>query len=140
MTDSMQQRSSWEHQNQSNTKRLAVWTIAWLITTALLAFGPKFLWDYNSTVSIAALLLNLATGIAMVLANKQLLQNLDELERRIFLDASATTLGVGLVFAGTYQLMEGIKLLPFEPRIAHLMIVMALTFLIATFSGKRRFS
>lgn len=140
MADNPVKPSAWQSKNHSNTKRLALWTLVWLLSTALLAFGPKLLWDYNSTLTIAALILNLAIGFGLVLANKRLLHDMDELERRIFLDASAVTLGVGLIFAAAYDLLEGIQLLPFEPRISHLMVVMALTFLAATFSGKRRYS
>lgn len=130
----------WAARNSSNTLRLALWTFAWLTTVAVLAFGPKFLWDYATAPSAVAAIVNLAVGIGMVLTNRRHLRDMDELERKIFLDASALTLGVGLVFAGAYQLLGDIRLLPFEPKIAHLMIVMSLAFLVGMIVGHRKFS
>ena len=35
---------SWQAENNRKAKNLAGWSIAWLGGTALLAFGPKYMW------------------------------------------------------------------------------------------------
>ncbi len=140
MNNTASDSGGWENSKSGKTARLAAWTFAWLLTTALIAFGPKFLWDYAVIWSALAVVLNLAVGVGMILANRQQLRSMDELEQKIFLDAAVMTLGVGLVFAGAYQLMGDIRLLPFEPQIAHLMIVMSLTFLIGMLLGHRKYA
>jgi hypothetical protein len=75
----------------------------------------------------------------MILANKKYIRGQDELHQKIFLDASALTLGVGLVCGLSYELFEDIKLISFEPEISHLVILMCLTFLLGMIVGHRRY-
>ena len=58
--------------------------------------------------------------------------------RKLFLDATAVTLGVGLVVGLAYEQLEDVKLIPFQPEISHLMIVMGLTFIVSIIMGERR--
>ena len=118
---------------------LAIWTGAWLVTTALVAFGPPLVWDYNTSLTVLAVLFNLGVGVGMILANKTYLAGLDEMHQKIFRDASALTLGVGLVCAVSYGLLEDIRLISFEPQISHLVMLMALTFLGAVIAGNRKY-
>jgi len=106
---------------------------------AVAAFGPKIIWDFAALPTILALLVNLAVGFGMIAANKRYLQGLDELHQKIFLDAGALTLGVGLVFGISYALLEDIKLISFKPEISHLVVLMCLTFLAGMIVGHRRY-
>ena len=51
----------------------------------------------------------------------------------------ALTLGVGLVIGSSYELLEDIKLIPFEPEISHLIILMSLTYCVGIILGNRRY-
>ncbi len=127
-------------QNQSrNTRLLAMWTGAWVATIALAAFGPKLAWDFNPVFSIIAVLASLGVGFGMVRVNGRYLQGLDELQRRIFLEASALTLGVGLVCGLAYELLDDIRLISFEPEISHLVVLMSLTFMGGMIAGHRKY-
>jgi hypothetical protein len=75
----------------------------------------------------------------MIRVFKQYLLGLDELQRKIQLDAIALTLGVGLVIGSSYELLEDIKLIPFEPEISHLIILMSLTYWVGVILGNRRY-
>ena len=55
------------------------------------------------------------------------------------LEAMAFSLGVGLVCGLSYELLEDIKLITFEPEIAHLIILMALTYMVGVIAGNRRY-
>lgn len=129
----------WATNNKRNTVRLGYWTFAWVATMAVAAFGPKVIWDFATLPTILALLVNLAVGFGMIAANKRYLQGLDELHRKIFLDAGALTLGVGLVCGLGYELLEDIRLISFEPEISHLVMLMSLTFLAGMIYGHRRY-
>ena len=59
----------------------------------------------------------------MILTNKRYLNGLDELMRKIQLEAMAISLGVGLVCGLSYELLEDIKLITFEPEVSHLIIL-----------------
>jgi len=131
--------SDWAASNQRNVVVLGYWTFAWLLSTALAVFGPKLIWDFQTTLTILGVLLNLGIGFGMILANKRHLQGLDEMHRKIFLDAGALSLGVGLVCGLSYDVLEDIRLITFEPEIAHLVILMCLTFLVGMISGHRKY-
>jgi len=125
--------------SRKNTAYLGYWTLAWLVTMAVAAFAPRFVWDYATLPTVLAVLVNLAVGFGMIMANKRHLQGLDEMQQKIFLDAGALTLGVGLVCGLSYELLEDIKLIPFEPEISHLFILMSLTFMVGMIAGHRKY-
>jgi hypothetical protein len=115
------------------------WNAAWVASMALAAFGPKLMWNYDTLLTILSVLINLGIGFAMILANRRYLRGLDEMHQKIFLDAAVLTLGVGLVCGLSYELLEDIKLIPFQPEISHLVILMCLTFLTGMIVGHRKY-
>jgi hypothetical protein len=126
-------------QTKKNTLRLFFWTGAWVLATAGAAFGPRFLWDFNTLPTILGVLIHIGIGFGMIRIFRQYLLGLDELQRKIQLDAMALTLGVGMVIGVSYELLEDIKLITFEPEISHLIILMSLTFCIGIIVGNRRY-
>lgn len=134
-----QNNGEWQQQSKKNTINLFKWTCLWVLSTALAAFGPKFLWDFNVALSIAGICLSIAIGIGMVLANKRYLQGLDELQKKIQAEAMGLALGVGLVFSTSYELLEDIKLITFEPEIPHVIIVMCVGYMVGMILGNKRY-
>ena len=126
-------------QTKKNTKRLFIWSVVWVLATAGAAFGPKYLWNFNTWLTINAVLIHICLGLGMIRVFKQFLLGLDELQRKIHLDAMAISLGIGLVFGCSYEMLEDIKLIPFEPEIPQLMIVMYLTYAIGCILGVRKY-
>ncbi len=131
--------NAWAASTAKNTVRLGYWTLAWLATTAVAAFGPKLLWDFATLPTILGVLANLVVGFGMILATRRHLRGLDEMQQKIFLDAGVLSLGVGLVCGLAYELLEDIKLITFEPEISHLVILMCLTFLAGMIAGHRKY-
>ena len=90
--------TSWQQQNKSNTTTLKFWTALWVLSMALTNFGPRFIWDFNMTLTVIAVLLNFSLGLKMVVANINHIKGLDEMQQRIQLnsmgiDASSTSMG-----------------------------------------------
>jgi len=126
-------------QTKENTLRLFFWTGAWVLATAGVAFGSKYLWNFNGWLTIIAVLIHLGLGLVMIKVFKQFLLGLDELQRKIHLDAMALSLGIGLVFGCSYEMLEDIKLISFQPEIPHLIIVMYLTYAVGAILGIRKY-
>ncbi len=126
-------------QTKKNTKRLFIWSVVWVLATAGVAFGPKNLWNFNTLLTIIAVLIHIGLGLGMIRVFKQFLLGLDELQRKIHLDAMAISLGIGLVFGCSYEMLEDIKLIPFQPEIAHVTILMSLTYVVGAFLGHRKY-
>ena len=126
-------------QTKKNTLRLFFWSVAWVLATAGVAFGSKNLWNFNTWLTIIAVLIHIGLGLGMIRVFKQYLLGLDELQRKIQLDAMALSLGIGLVLGSSYELLEDIKLIPFEPEIPHLLILMSLTYVVGAVLGHRKY-
>ncbi|MBT5324584.1 MAG: hypothetical protein HOL51_00545 [Gemmatimonadetes bacterium] len=122
-----------------NTLRLGYCTGAWLVTTALATFGPQFIWHDNTLLTASAILINLAIGLATILANKHHLQSLDEMQQKIQLEAMALSLGVGFVCGLSYSLLDQSNLMAADAEISHLILLMGLTYLAGTVIGNRRY-
>ena len=130
---------TWEAQIKKNTVSLAYWTGAWLVSMALAAFGPKLLWDQDTVFTVLAIGVNLVVGIGMILANKRHLQGLDELQKKVTLEAMALALGVGLVGGLSYSLLDTSNIISSHAQISHLVILISLTYLAGIIVGNRRY-
>ena len=138
-------------QTKKNTLRLFFWTVAWVLATAgwagistsavfeQIAIGSKNLFNFKTLPIIIAVLVHIGLGLGMLRAFKQYLLGLDELQRKIQLDAMALSLGIGLVLGSSYELLEDIKLIPFQLEIPHLIILMCLTYCVGIILGNRRY-
>jgi len=124
---------------RTNVIRLFLWNGAWVAATALMAFGPKFLWNKTLVFTLLAVGLDVAVGVGMILANKTYLAELDELQRKVQLNAMGITLGVGLIAGVPFSVMDSYHVIPFHADIAHLLIFMSLTFVVSNLYGTWRY-
>lgn len=131
--------SNWNKNTRKNTIRLFSWTIAWVLTIAIATFGRLYIWEDNETFSLIAILFNLAIGIGYIIANKDHLKGLDELQQKIQLEATALSLVVGIVAGITYSLLSQAKIVHPHAEISHLLILMGLTYSIGIFLGSWRY-
>ncbi len=129
----------WSSKTARNTVLVGYWTAAWLVTMAAANFGPKFIWQSNEWVTIFAIIINLAVGFGMILANRRHLNGLDEMHQKIHLDAMALSLGVGLVTGLAYSNLDVTNIIPFDAEISHLVILMTLTYGAGIFAGLRKY-
>jgi len=131
--------NSYKSRTRTNVLRLFWWNGAWLVATALMAFGPRFLWNKALVFTLLAIGLDIAVGIGMILANKNYLSELDELQRNVQLNSMGITLGVGLIAGAPFSVMDSYHVIPFHADIAHLLIVMSLTFVVSNLYGTWRY-
>ena len=131
--------SGYESRIRTSTIRLAQWTGAWLAATALMAFGPKFLWNKALVFTLLVVGLDVAVGVGMILANKKYLEELDELQRKVHLNALAIAVGVALIAGIPYSMMDAYDVFPFKADISHLVILMSLTCFVSYLYGARRY-
>ena len=107
------------------------WTILWLISFAILNIGPNQYWE-NNTITIIAALTNFSLIIAILNASKNQFDDYDEFQKTIQLKSVALTLFltifIGIFLTGVHE--SG--LLKLEPRIHHLVVFSALTYILST--------
>ena len=124
---------------RKNLSRLAIWTMAWTISTALATFGSLFLWEGNKVLTALSVLLNVGIGVGMVLANRQFLEDSDELEKKVQLEAMALTLGLTLIVGIAYSIMDSTNLIPWDAEISFLVVFMGLFYMIALLFNRKRY-
>ena len=115
------------------------WGLAWLLATAGATFGPELLWGYGTLITSIGIAIQLALGFGMIWAFKGVLLAMDELQRLIQLEALSLALGVGVIVGASYELLEDVKLITFQPEISHLLILITLTYSFGLFLGNRRY-
>ena len=119
--------------------KVIYWCLAWVLATAGATFGPELLWGYGTMITSIGIAIQLALGFGMICAFKGVLLAMDELQRLIQLEALSLALGVGVVVGVSYELLEDIKLITFQPEISHLIILITLTYSFGLFLGNRHY-
>ncbi|GAB2765307.1 hypothetical protein [Salinimicrobium soli] len=133
------QRPNLSVETRQNTRILFYWTMGWVLSLALVSFGPTLIWGEKPTINLLGILLNLAIGIGMIFANIRHLNGLDELQRKIQLEAMAVALGVAVVAGISYSMLDVLNLITFDAEISHLVILVGLTYLVTTLIGNSRY-
>ena len=127
-------------ESTKRTLQLLIWGVAWCATLAVAKFGPEFWWGSQQTLpSWAAIVVNFAVGIAWIVTFTRFIRALDELDRKIMLDALAITLGAGWIGGFAWVVADAAGLLPGDIEIAIFPAALAVVFLIAFFAGKVRY-
>ena len=120
------------------TVRLVLWTLAWVATLAAARFGPQFVWDAQGA-SWAAVAVNGLVGVAWIIAFTRFLRALDDLQRKIMLDALAVTLGVGWVVGFGYVVADAAGLVALDLNVALFPALLGVVYVIAFTTGSIRY-
>ena len=135
----MEPTTSFKQKQFNNTKKLAFWTLIWVLATALATFGPEFIWE-NSLYTYAGVGLFLITGAAMIWANRKYLMDQDELQRRMHLEAMSITLGVAVVLGLGLSILDQQDLLfGFDLDFAFITIIISVSYMLSLLINLRRF-
>lgn len=126
-------------QRKKLLKKLAWWTWSWVATLAIATFGPKFIWDDHTVLTIFSVLVNLVNGIWMIVANRNLMNHYDELEKKIYLEAMGLTLGLSVIVGLTYSLLDQVDIIAQDAQIGFLVMFMGVTYMISVLVNARRY-
>ena len=114
------------------------WTIAWVISLAFLSVGENSLWD-SLLITKIGLIINLAIGIGMIIANKNLFKTYDELQKKIQFEAMAITLGLAVVVGLTYEVSFDFGVIDKEPEFEYLMIFISFSYTASNMINARKY-
>lgn len=140
MNTSSSHSNSLDKRLRKSAKRLFLWTGLWLISTAALAFGPKLIWDFNSTITWVMIASNLFFGINMLLANKHHFDDMDEMQRKIHFNAMGVSLGLTMILGCLYGLLEPAGILAETPPPSNLLFVMGISYIVTVYINFRKYS
>jgi peptidoglycan/LPS O-acetylase OafA/YrhL len=128
-----------KEERKKHLKNLGLWTWSWVATMAFATFGPKFIWEKQIALTAFAIILNLAIGVLMILANRKVFNHYDELERKLHLESLALTMGLTVVVGLTYSLLDQTNLISFDAEIANLVLFVGITERITFFINRKRY-
>ena len=85
-----------------------------------------------------AIVVNAGLGLGMILSYLRHLKDMDELQRKIQLDALAVSMGVALVGSFSYSLMVTAKFIV-DAEVSDIILLMTLTFMASIIVGHIRY-
>ena len=72
-----------KNKRRQKTIQLAVWTWIWVASLALASIGSRFLWENSDLFNLLSITINIVLGVMMIIANRNMFNTYDELERKI---------------------------------------------------------
>tara|TARA_B110000008_G_scaffold99232_1_gene102024 strand:+ start:202 stop:588 length:387 start_codon:yes stop_codon:yes gene_type:complete len=125
-------------EQKKQTKIMLAWCFAWVASLAFLSAGVNYLWD-SLLITKIGLLINLAIGIGMIIAHKNLFKTYDELQRKIQFEAMAITLGLAVVVGNTYEISFDFGVINSEPEFEYLIIFISFIYITSTIINSRKY-
>ena len=125
-------------EQKKQTKIMLAWCFAWVASLAFLSFGENSLWD-SLLITTIGLTINLAIGIGMIIANKNLFKTYDELQKKIQFEAMAITLGLAVVVGCTYEISFDFGVINSEPEFEYLIIFISFIYITSTIINSRKY-
>ena len=125
-------------EQKKQIKIMLAWTLAWVASLAFLTGAENSLWD-NIIFTQIGLIINLAIGIGMIIANKNLFKTYDELQKKIQFEAMAITLGLAVVVGLTYEVSFDFGVINSEPEFEYLMLFISFSYTASNIINTRRY-
>lgn len=125
-------------EQKKQIKIMLAWTLAWVASLAFLTGAENSLWD-NIIFTQIGLIINLAIGIGMIIANKNLFKTYDELQKKIQFEAMAITLGLAVVVGLTYEVSFDFGVINSEPEFEYLMLFISFSYTASNIINSRRY-
>ena len=126
-------------EQKRQNKIMLAWTFAWVASIAFLTGGVNSLWD-SLLITKIGLLINLAIGIGMIIANKNLFKTYDELQKKIQFEAMAVTLGLLVVVGLVYEISFDFGVINKEPEFEYLMLFISFSYIASNIINAKRYS
>jgi len=126
-------------EQKRQNKIMLAWTFAWVASIAFLTGGVNSLWD-SLLITKIGLLINLAIGIGMIIANKNLFNTYDELQKKIQFEAMAVTLGLVVVVGLVYEVSFDFGVINKEPEFEYLMLFISFSYIASNIINAKRYS
>ena len=114
------------------------WIFAWVASTAFLSYGVNFLWD-NLLITKIGLVINLAIGVGMIIAQKNVFKHYDELQKKIQFDAMAITLGLTVVVGLVYEISFDFGVIDSEPEFEYLVFFISFSYITSLIISSRKY-
>jgi len=117
---------------------LVVWIFIWMASLTVSDKAALYGWWSAPWLTTLSIVVNVALGIGMMVYFMRMLNNMDDLQRKIQLDALSMALGISLVGSAAYSLMVtwGIIL---DEEVSDIFMLMCISYSVSVMIGMVRY-
>ena len=98
-------RSDYDSRSIRDNLVMVLWVFIWMASLTVADKAALYGWWEDGWLTLLAVAVNVALGLGMMVAFMRLLRGMDELQRKIQLDALSMALGISLVGCAAYSLL-----------------------------------
>lgn len=98
-------RSDYDSRSIRDNLVMVLWVFIWMASLTVADKAALYGWWEDGRLTLLAVAVNVALGLGMMVAFMRLLRGMDELQRKIQLDALSMALGISLVGCAAYSLL-----------------------------------
>lgn len=102
-------------------------------------FWSGTFWGENNLINLSVILLNIGVGIGMINANIKHLNTLDEMMKKVQLEAMGISLGAAVVGGIAYSMLDATNVIPFDAEIGFLVMLIGISYMISLAINLRRY-
>ncbi|MBT4098812.1 MAG: hypothetical protein HOM68_23025 [Gemmatimonadetes bacterium] len=124
----MTESNEFEARTVRGAIRFVLWSLAWTGSMVLVDKAVLYGWYTESFYSVIGIVVNALLGLVVVRTFLRHLGDMDEMQRKIQLDALALSMGVGFVGSFTYSLLTTTGFVT-DPEISDIILLMAVTYM-----------
>lgn len=121
-----------------NANRVNLLALLWMVTLLLSSIGSEYAW-YNTMLVISIVfIVHTSIGVVMVFSFRKFLSELDDLERKIQLDALALSVGVTIISFSSFSILSKAGIIA-ELDQSSLIALIAVTYMIGNIAGRIKY-
>ncbi|MBT8063103.1 MAG: hypothetical protein HKO64_12255 [Xanthomonadales bacterium] len=134
MIDTLKNTSAYDRRSIRDNLVLVAWIFVWMASLVVSDKAALYGWWDAPWITIVSIGLNAGLGLLVVHRYRRLLQGMDDLQRKIQLEALAIALGISLVGACSYMLLVTWGYI-IDEEISDLFVLMCVSYAAASMYG-----
>ncbi len=121
-----------------NANRVNLLAVIWVLTLYVASISPNYVWSNTVLVISIAFVIHTTVGIVMVFSFRKFLKELDDLERKIQLDALALSVGVTIISFSSFSILSKAGIIT-ELDQSSLIVLMSISYMIGIVVGRIKY-
>ena len=138
MIETMKECSSYDTRSIKENLKLVGWVFTWMASLIISDKAELFGWWSEEWITITSIIFNAALGLWMIHCYRRLLASMDDLQRKIQLDALSMALGISLVGTVTYSLLVTWGYIVDE-EVTDIMLLMCVSYSVSVIYGSLKY-
>jgi len=105
MNDSLNTGSNYDKRSIRENLKLVLWVFVWTASSVISQKAKAYGWWEAEWITLLSIAINAALGLLLVHYYRQMLNRMDDLQRKIHLEAISISFGLGLVLSISYTIL-----------------------------------